>query len=63
MSVNAVHANTPVNAPEAAASSQPKVSPTKNQPTTPQDTVTLSTAAKTPQPRPSVDVDRDGDSK
>lgn len=63
MSVSAVNANTQVYSQDAAANTQSAAPPNKNQSAIPQDTVTISAAAKAQQTSSSGDVDHDGDSK
>ena len=62
MSINPVNANTPVYPQDAPVNMQSAASATKNQSAIPEDTVTLSAAAKAPQTGSSADVDHDGDS-
>lgn len=62
MSVNPVHGNTPISSQGSSVNQQPANS-VKNNSTVPQDTVTLSAAAKAKQTASSGDVDHDGDSK
>ncbi len=59
MSVNPVSAHTQAATPEPAAKPQPA----KNDATTPQDTVTLSSQAKGQPTPPSGDANHDGDSR
>ena len=63
MSVNPVNANSHLSSPNTAVNPQPQASPGKNSPALPEDTVTLSAAAKGKQAGSFGDVDHDGDSK
>jgi hypothetical protein len=64
MSVTPVTINTPVDHTQNTPSNkQAAADVNKNQNVTPQDSVTLSSAAKAQQTKRSGDVDHDGDSK
>jgi predicted outer membrane protein len=62
MSVSPVTTNTPVDHTQYPPSNKQLAANVKDQNVTPQDSVTLSSAAKSQQ-KPSGDLDRDGDSK
>ena len=63
MSISPVSGNTHVATQQPAVTPHPQASATANQSAVPQDTVTLSTAAKGQPTAHSGDVDHDADSK
>jgi anti-sigma28 factor (negative regulator of flagellin synthesis) len=64
MTVTPVTTSTPVDHTQNTPSNkQSAENVTKNQTATPQDSVTVSSAARAQQTRPAGDVDHDGDSK
>jgi hypothetical protein len=63
MSVNPVNGNTYVHSQEPVVNAQSAANSAKKYAPIPEDSVTLSPAAKAQQTRSSADVDHDGDSK